>query len=286
MWSEAELATIRRAYARQVLFAADVSSRELEDAFASVKREDFLGSGPWKVFRWTGYADTPSADPCYIYTDNLVAIIPARMLNNGQPSSHAAWINSAAPRPGEHVVHIGAGTGYYSAILAQIVGSAGHVTAIEYEPELAGRANANLARMGHVEVKQGDGATVRFDPADVIYVSAGATRPMDAWLDGLKDGGRLIIPLTTSAAFSTSAPRGPQGAMFCIERRGAEFLVKFISNAAFIPGEGMRDPDSDAALAEGFAKGGAESVTRLYRTDDVPEERCWVRAPGWTLAYS
>lgn len=285
MWSAAELTTIRRAYARQMLFAAGVSSPELEDAFAAVKREDFLGSGPWKVFQWTGYAETPGADPVYLYTDTVVAIIPARMLNNGQPSSHAAWMNAAGPRPGEHVVHVGAGTGYYSAILAHMVGSAGRVTAIEYEPELAGRANANLVRVKNVEVKHGDATTVAFDRADVIYVNAGATRPVDAWLDRLKDGGRLIIPLTTNAAFGGPAPRGPQGGMFRIERRGGDFLVEHVSAAAFIPGESMRDPESEAALAAGFAKGGQHNVTRLYRFGDIPDEQCWVRAPGWALAY-
>jgi hypothetical protein len=34
-----------------------------------------------------------------------------------------------------------------------------------------------------------------------------------------------------------------------------------------------------------FNKGGAERVTRLYRRDDLPEDQCWLRAPGWCLAY-
>jgi len=34
-----------------------------------------------------------------------------------------------------------------------------------------------------------------------------------------------------------------------------------------------------------FDKGGAERVTRLYRRDHLPENRCWLRAPGWCLAY-
>jgi len=34
-----------------------------------------------------------------------------------------------------------------------------------------------------------------------------------------------------------------------------------------------------------FDKGGAERVTRLYRRDHLPENRCWLGAPGWCLAY-
>ena len=47
----------------------------------------------------------------------VVGIIPEPNLNNGQPSLHAALIASAAPRAGEHAVHVGAGVGYYTAIL-------------------------------------------------------------------------------------------------------------------------------------------------------------------------
>jgi protein-L-isoaspartate(D-aspartate) O-methyltransferase len=46
----------------------------------------------------------------------VIGILPERNLNNGQPSLHAALIAAAAPQPGEHVVHVGAGLGYYTAI--------------------------------------------------------------------------------------------------------------------------------------------------------------------------
>ena len=42
-------------------------------------------------------------------------------------------IAAAAPLPGEHAVRIGAGVGYYTAILAHMVGEGGRVTAIEFE---------------------------------------------------------------------------------------------------------------------------------------------------------
>src|SRR5258707_4315104 len=70
------------------------------------------------------------------------------------------------------------------------------VTAIEFDAELAARARANLAQAPHVRAVHGDGTRAMFEPADVIYVNAGATRPADAWLDQLKERGRLILPLT------------------------------------------------------------------------------------------
>ena len=168
----------------------------VEAAFAAVHRAAFLGPGPWPICIRGGHVTTPDDDPIYLYQDLLVGLIPERRLNNGQPSGHAMLMARADPRPGEHVVHIGAGVGYYTAILAHMVGESGRVTAIEYDPGLAGRLVANFVGQANVRTVHGDGTKIDFDPADVIYVNAGVTRPVDLWLDRLKDGGRMILALT------------------------------------------------------------------------------------------
>ena len=278
-----DLNIVRRAYAKQIMAVFGVIDRRVETAFAAIKREDFLGRGPWQIVRWgRGYVPTPSRDPVYLYDDVVVGILPERNLNNGQPALHAHLIASAAPRPGEHVVHVGAGVGYYTAILHHLVGRRGKVTAIEFDPGLAERLGANFAGVGNVRVICGDGARVEFDRADVIYVNAGATKPADAWLDRLLDGGRLILPLT-AGEFPAGDIR--QGAVFRIERRGANFLARHVSGVAIFPCEGMRDAESEAALAAAFENGRPRDVTRLYRRDDLPDEDCWVRGTGWCLAY-
>ena len=280
---ERELKIIRRAYAKQVAAAAGVGDPRIEAAFAAVAREDFLGPGPWQIVRWGGgYRASPDADPVYLYTDDVIGIVPERNLNNGEPSLHAALIAAAAPQPEEHVVHVGAGVGYYTAILAELVGAAGTVTAIEFDAELAARATANFARAPHVRAVHGDGARVVFEPADVIYVNAGATRPAASWLEQLKEGGRPILPLTADG-FPNRDVR--HGAVFRIERHGSEFFARRISGVAIFPCEGGRDEAGERALTAAFDKGGAERVTRLYRRDDLPEDQCWLRAPGWCLAY-
>ena len=287
MFNESERMVLRRAYARHVTFLGDARNAALEQAFAEVPREDYLGPGPWQILRgWGGYVPTPDADPSWLYADVLVGLVPIRGLNNGQPSGHARWIAAAAPATGEHVVHVGAGVGYYSAIMAHMVGASGSLTAIEFDPALAARAATNLAPLPNATVLQGDGALAPFAPADVIYVNAGASKPVDAWLDGLKDGGRLILPLTTKANFN--APPNfarPSGAVFRITRRGDVFDADFVSPIAVFPCEGVRDDASERALAVAFEKGGFREVKRLRRTDDVPDEQCWVKAPGWCLTY-
>ncbi|MGB6561545.1 MAG: hypothetical protein WBE69_02940 [Candidatus Binataceae bacterium] len=171
---------------------------------------------------------------------------------------------------------------YYTAILAELVGGAGRVTAIEFDPALAARAAANFAQAAQVRVVTGDRTRIPFDPADVVYVNAGATRAADCWLDGLREGGRLVLPLTAGGFPPTERPRG---AVFRIERRGEEFLARRISGVVIFPCEGARDEASEQALAAAFDEGGVERVTRLYRRDDLAEEDCWLRAPGWCLAY-
>jgi protein-L-isoaspartate(D-aspartate) O-methyltransferase len=279
---ETRLDIIRRAYAKRVLAAAGVSDRRVESAFARVKREDFLGPGPWQILRWErGYETTPNRNPVYLYDDVVVAILPERNLNNGQPSFLARLIAGAAPRAGEHAVHIGAGVGYYTA-MARLVGRTGRVTAIELDPALADRLAANFAGRRNVRVVQGDGTRVAFEPADSILVNAGATRPADLWLDRLADGGRLILPLT-AGGFPNADVR--HGAVFCITRRGNDFSAERISGVAIFPCEGMRDADSEAALNAAFENGRVREVTRLYRRNDVPGADCWVRGRGWRLAY-
>ena len=289
MTGEAELKIARRDFAKRITSAVRVTDTRIEDAFADVRREDFLGPGPWPVFDLPsgGYVPSADADPIHLYTDDLFGISPDRQINNGQPTLHAYLLGCAKLQEGEHAVHVGAGVGYYSAIMAHLVGPSGRVTAIEFEPDLAARARANFAAHANVTVVEGDGSVAAFSAADVIYVNAGATRPADAWLDRLKDGGRLILPLTTDKGFSVDdlANMQRRGAVFLITRTGETFQARWIAPVAIYPCAGMRDEASEKALVSAFQKEDVRRVTRLYRTGDIPDERCWLKAPDWCLAY-
>lgn len=286
MFTEDELAIVRRAYARHVVFKAGVSDPRIEEALAAVPRERFLGPGPWQMsFPRPGPRRlTPSADPVYLYQDAVVAIAPEKHLNNGQPAFLASLIALGRLRAGERAVHVGAGPGYYTAILAQLAGAAGHVTAIEFEPDLARRAAANLAPWRNVEVIAGDGGAVPFEPADVIVVNAGAVEPAGHWLDRLKDGGRVVLPLTVSGVYNGQPTT--TGAVFLIERDGQDYSARAKGRTAIYPCAGLRDQQAEKALAAAFERGGWDKVTRLDRPGNLPGEQCWLRGEGWALAYS
>ena len=95
---------------------------ELAAAFASTPREQFVGQPPWKVFTGVGYIQTPSNDPAFLYQDFVVSLDSEGPLNDGQPTLHAYCLSALALKRGESIVHVGAGTGYYTTILAKLVG--------------------------------------------------------------------------------------------------------------------------------------------------------------------
>jgi len=149
-----ELDAIRQYYAEELRAVANLQSEALVRAFAKVPREHFLGPGPWQILNpshliddnneATYYRDTADADPKQLYHNILVAIDAKRSLNNGQPSFVATLIDSLELNPGDRVLHIGCGTGYYSAIMAEVIGADGHLIAVEVDSELAVLARSNL----------------------------------------------------------------------------------------------------------------------------------------------
>jgi protein-L-isoaspartate(D-aspartate) O-methyltransferase len=284
----AGLAAVRRAFAKHVMLASRLQDSRLEAALAKTPREAFFAPGPWPIMYPQqvdhGYIVTPDDDPAHLYQDVLIGMIPEKELNNGCPSFLMRLISHGRLREGDHAVHIGAGQGYYTAVIAELVGASGKVTAIEYEEDLAARAAANLSSYPHVRVLRGDGSTMPLEPADVIYVNAGATRPASSWLDAMKDGGRLVLPLTASRTHGAADPIAC-GAVFLIERKGNDYLAQLKGTTQIYPCVGVREAASEEALARAFEKGGSEKVTRLYRNQEVEEERCWLRGDGWALAY-
>ncbi|MGO7565709.1 protein-L-isoaspartate O-methyltransferase, partial [Rhizobium johnstonii] len=77
---------------------------------------------------------------------------PDNGVNNGSPSLHARLLAELDIQICDRIAHIGAGTGYYSAILAELVCTSGHVYAFEMDPDLAAHAQASLAERANVSV--------------------------------------------------------------------------------------------------------------------------------------
>jgi protein-L-isoaspartate(D-aspartate) O-methyltransferase len=236
----ADLDEIRAFYAKLMAGAAQSADPRLERIFELVPRELFMPPGPWKIMVNGRYFETVSADPIYLYQNTLVALDADKGINNGEPFLHARWIGAAAPQPGETVIHIGAGTGYYSALLSLLVLPGGRVEAFELDAHLAELAEANLAAFDNIGIHGGNAVSLPLPEADLIYVNAGVAAPPASWLKALKPGGRMIFPWQPADKFGTAC---------VISREATGFAFKSLHPAGFIVCAGASEQDCAAVKA-------------------------------------
>lgn len=257
MTKRAGIEEIRSFYARLMAAASRWSDPRLERAFEAIPREAFCPPGPWRIVFHGRPVDTPSADPAYLYQDVLVALDAAKGINNGEPSLHAAWMGAVAPEAGEAVTHVGAGTGYYTAILQMLVLPSGTVTAFEIDERLADLARRNLAPMEGVTVVNGDATAQPLPKSDVIYVNAGVAAPPVDWLDALNPGGRLILPWRPTEEIAET---------LLIKAEAGGFTVTPLMRAWFIPCVGASDGVTPLKLPESPAA--VRTLRSIWRTTD------------------
>jgi len=144
-----------------------------------------------------------------------------------QPFIVALMTDLLDPRPEQRILEIGTGSGYQTAVLARL---AGRVYSVEVLPELAQRAEQQLADLGihNIELKAGDGylGWPGQAPFDGIMVTAAASQVPPPLLLQLKSGGRLVIPVGLP---------GRHQELLVIEKEGEEFLSRSVLGVAFVP---------------------------------------------------
>lgn len=184
-----DLTQQRRFFAEEIQIAANIRTPELVLAFSRVPREPFLGAGPWTI---RGEGDfqkpprqTPSDDPRFVYHNVSVAIDEARALFNGVPGFLAVLMDALGLKPGLRVAHLGTGSGYYTAVMAETVGPAGRVAGVEVDADLALRASENVKSWPWASVVQSDGASLPAGPFDAILLNAGVTHVLPNWIANL-----------------------------------------------------------------------------------------------------
>jgi protein-L-isoaspartate(D-aspartate) O-methyltransferase len=268
----------RLSYVEELRFTANVRSAAVRAALAAVPRECFVGAGPWRVrspMDLAEYWTTADADPRAVYHDVLIALDESRQINNGQPSLWAFLLDQLDVAAGEQVLHLGCGTAYYTAVMAELVGPKGKVTAIEIDASLAEKARVALERWSQITVSNADGASLSFEPADLMVASAGATHPLMSWLDALKPGGRLLFPMTASR----------RGRMLLVTREVEEiFAARFLCEVGFIDFRGARDPGTSRQLGAALARDWGQAVQSLRRDNHAKGRTCWLHGEGWCLS--
>ena len=271
----------REFYAKEVKFAANLSTPGLAEAYAKVPREKFLGPGPWQIGSADGRALSAAGlmqmsyvtveDPRDVYHNVVVSLDRAKDINNGQPSALGRWIEALGLKSGERVYHLGCGVGYYTAIMAEVVGPTGSVLGLELQPDLARRAKKNLESYTNAVVEAGDGA--EFDPGecDAILVNCGVTHPQARWLDRLREGGRLIVPFTMAMNASIG-----QGVMTKIVRSENRYRAEMVTPLGIYSGSGLRNPELEPQVREGLTTGGLLKLKSVRRDAHEKQKTCVV----------
>jgi protein-L-isoaspartate(D-aspartate) O-methyltransferase len=220
-------------------------------------------------------------DPRRVYDDLAVVLSADLRVRSCSPSLSAAEIEQLAPAEGMRLLHVGTGSGYCTAILAELVGERGTVVGIESDPEFAELSAAQLARLGvtTATVRQGDGTlgVPEAAPFDRILISPGVADIAPAWVVQLDDEGTLVVPLCPTGPL---AQRVSGGTLLTLQKRGDSLWGRLSLTAFFVPlqGSGASAADSEG-LADGLARWRA---LKDFLRADLPI-RIALKAPGTAI---
>ncbi len=152
----------------------------------------------------------PESLRAHAYADEPLPIGDGQTIS--QPYIVAYMTEALGLRGGEKVLEIGTGSGYQTAILAEI---AGEIWTVEIVETLALRARAILDDIGYANIRYrlGDGSAgwPEAGPFDAIIVTAAASRMPTALEGQLGPGGRMIVPVGTDLQELYLVRRGPKG---------------------------------------------------------------------------
>jgi protein-L-isoaspartate(D-aspartate) O-methyltransferase len=200
------------ARAREEMVATQIASRGVHDA----KTLAAMRKVPRHLF-------VPASSVGQAYDDYPLPIGHGQTIS--QPYIVGFMTEALGLVGGESVLEVGTGSGYQSAVLAEIAAT---VHTVEIVAPLADEAAALLKRLGYanVEVRAGDGyqGWPEVAPFDAIIVTAAAPRVPEPLKQQLKDGGRLILPVGDEWQ-----------ELVVVTRRGDRFEEKRVLPVRFVP---------------------------------------------------
>jgi protein-L-isoaspartate(D-aspartate) O-methyltransferase len=158
-----------------------------------------------------------------VYEDHPIPIGEGQTLS--QPYIVAVMLEALAFDPSDTVLEIGTGSGYQTALLAEL---AKQVYSVERHASLAHDARATLARLGYsnVEVALGDGShgLAERAPFDAIVVSAAAPQIPPPLFEQMREGGRMVIPVGPAHAQELQLVRKQAGKLIVANLEGCRFV--------------------------------------------------------------
>ena len=200
---------MRRRMVSEQLAGRDIKDKKVLEAFEKVHRHRFV--------EHRFYKDAYSDFPLPIGSGQTIS----------QPYIVALMAQLLDIRKTDSVLEIGTGSGYQTAILAEL---AGRVFSIERLKDLTAKAKSVLEEMGYenIGLMTGDGTSgwQEFAPFDKIIISASAENVPGPLMEQLKSPGRLVIPV---------GPRTGQALLLLEKTASGDILKKEICGCAFVP---------------------------------------------------
>ncbi|MEU8269003.1 methyltransferase, FxLD system [Sphaerisporangium sp. NPDC049002] len=259
--------TAARLHARLVdllVSRGTVTTERVETALRTVARHPFVADA--------------SLDSAYAPDDAVVTKrdhTGAALSSASAPGVVASMLEQLDVQPGDHILEIGAGTGYNAALLAELTGPAGRVVTIDIDQDVVDGAAAALASTGYgrVEVLCADGAQGHAPaaPYDKIIVTAGAWDLPPAWWRQLAPTGRLVVPLRITGGTTRS---------IAFDRQGGHLVSRSMMTCGFLAMRGIgAQSEPTIALADGvtlvLGDGRTAPPEALARALDEPATRSW-----------
>lgn len=200
---------LREEMVRKQLIPRGITDRKVLDAFLRVEREKFV---PLMV-RKDAYGDFPLSigEGQTISQPYMVALMTQCLKLSGK----------------EKVLEIGTGSGYQTAILAQLTRE---VYSVERIPSLAEKARNLLKKMGYKNIRifvgNGSLGLKEYAPYDRIIVTAGAKNLPSPLLEQLKEGGVMVIPVGDTYS---------QELMVVEKKKGEKITTRVVEKCVFVP---------------------------------------------------
>lgn len=256
---------LRAEMTRRLVDGQVIRNPAVRDAFAAVARHLFIPHVPAQA----AYADEP------VYTKTSGA--GTRISAASQPRIVAMMLEQLDPQPAHRVLEAGAGTGYNAALIAHMVGPAGHVTTLDVDADLVDGAVAHLtaAAVDNVAAVLADATRghAAGAPYDRIIATVGVHDVPNPWLEQLTADGRLVVPLRLRGAASRS---------IVFTRAGPGWRSVDSQLAVFMPLRGVADdarrivavnPGQDVTLQ--VNKDQSVDAARLAGVLDQPAVTVW-----------
>ena len=280
-----ELDLVREWFADEIAYSKGIGCQRLVEAFTSVPRERFLPPGPWSIITSNSkkrHVTTKTARPTEVYHDAPFVIDARKKVHNGQPSLWASAIDRCEPHSANRVLHVGGATGYYSAILAEMVGPDGTVISVEVDPDLAEIATKNLEAWPNVTVINSDWRNLDQDLSfDYVLFTTGVPNLPDEIFERLGPSGRIVFPFVVREENSQFG----EGELIALSRvdndvwRAASISKVSIYCDQFT--EPALIPSVTVFLVRKQIENSEHSLRSLRRLDQSPDNSCLLLCKNW-----